>query len=212
MKSRFSLKKIFPLFLFLLLIFNKPSMAQTSIGVGLGNAYLQPVGSLHDWFSGSFNAPRLEFIFNRQPSGLWHIFATAIHFDQPNKDKLFYKDLHLDLKLYGLGVGYLSFLSRPVWGLQPFGQAEVTLFRWQALRGIYQLEERLVPERFQQGWSFAGSLGAGLLVHLTSNLKISTSINYQLVVAELWPALALHLENVSGLQMAGLHLKLQWWF
>lgn len=212
MNNRFSLKSIFGLVMFLALFLSKPAMAQSSTGIGLSDSYLQPVGSLHNWFSGTLNAPRLEFIFNRQASGYWRLFATATHFDQPNRDKLFYKDLHLDLKMFGVGVGRRLFWGQSLWRFQPFAQAEVTLFRWQALRGSYQLEERLIPERFQQAWSFAGSAGIGLLAHLTSHLKLSTSVNYQLVVAELWPALALHLENVSGLQMVGFNLGLQWWF
>ncbi len=181
-------------------------------GIGIGSELLYPVGSLQEWFSESTTAPRVEMLFKLNEDEYWRIYATYLHFDQANKDRLYYKDLKLDLKLYGAGIGYTSFLTAPRWNVQPFWQGAVTLFRWEALRGAYQLSDRLVPQRFQQAWSFAGSLGGGLLWHLNTHFKLDVSLNYQLVVAELWPALALHLENVSGLQMLHLRVGINWWF
>ena len=193
-------------------LFQEQAAGQSQIGVGLSNAYIQPVGSLQNWFKGTFNAPQINFIFNRTANTHWLIFATAAHFDQPNKEKLFYKDLQLDLKLYGTGVAYFCYLTKKRWHLQPFWTGAITLYRWEALRGAYQTEDRLVPERLQQAWSFAGSGGLGVVLHVTRHLKFSGSAKYQLVVAELWPALALHLENVSGLQILRFNLGFQWWF
>ncbi|MHB2154786.1 hypothetical protein ACX8XN_10365 [Calditrichota bacterium GD2] len=194
-----------------LLLFGQAS-AQNHYGVGMGSAYLQPVGSLQNWFKGTSKAPQVSFIFNRTAEAHWQFFATAAHFDQPNKEKLYYKDLQLDLKLYGAGVAYVSYLSVPRWRLQPFWKGAVTLFRWEAVRGAYQTEDRLVPQRFQQAWSFAAYGGLGMAFHVTRSLKLNVCGGYQLVVAELWPALALHLENVSGLQIMRFEMGFQWMF
>ncbi len=189
-----------------------PAYSQQRIGIGVSGSYVYPVGSLQNWFKGTVKAPQINFVFNANEQSFWRLTATSTRFDRPNKDKLFYKDLNLDLKLYGAGVDYFSYLSGRFGFVQAYWTFGVNLYRWEALRDKYEAKDQFVPQRRQQDWSFAGSAGFGAMFHLSDHLKLTTTIRYHLVVGELWPALALHLENVSGMQMVQMQTGLGFWF
>lgn len=69
-----------------------------------------------------------------------------------------------------------------------------------------------VPAINQKDWS--GGLNAGLdfNINVFKPVWLNLSVNYKLIIAELWPTLDLNLENVSGLQFfdfrAGINLRL----
>ena len=79
--------------------------------------------------------------------------------------------------------------------------------------GDLQLVEFLeVPPFFQKDWSGGISIGTDFNIKLFDPLTLNFGVNYKLIIAELWPALSLNLENVSGLQFldlrAGFRVKL----
>lgn len=59
-----------------------------------------------------------------------------------------------------------------------------------------------VPSANQRDWS--GGIDVGLETDIVafSPFILSAGVRYKVILAELWPALALDMENVSGLQMA----------
>jgi hypothetical protein len=69
-----------------------------------------------------------------------------------------------------------------------------------------------VPSLNQKDWS--GGLNAGLdfNIKVFEPVWLNFSVNYKFIIAELWPTLALNMENVSGLQFvdfrAGINLRL----
>ena len=69
-----------------------------------------------------------------------------------------------------------------------------------------------VPPLFQKDWSGGLTIGTDFNLILFDPLSFNLGINYKLIIAELWPALSLNLENVSGLQFldlrAGIRVKL----
>jgi len=62
------------------------------------------------------------------------------------------------------------------------------------------MEEVFVPERRQEDWSWAFETGIGARVALGWGVGLEVRTMYRLIVGELWPALALRLESVSGMQ------------
>lgn len=69
-----------------------------------------------------------------------------------------------------------------------------------------------VPPLFQKDWSGGLTVGTDFNFILFDPLSLNLGINYKIIIAELWPALSLNLENVSGLQFldlrAGIRVKL----
>lgn len=71
--------------------------------------------------------------------------------------------------------------------------------------GDFLLAEFLnVPPLFQKDWSGGLTVGTDFYFILLDPLSLNLGINYKLIIAELWPALSLNLENVSGLQFIDL--------
>ncbi len=98
-------------------------------------------------------------------------------------------------------------------------------YRWTSLRGAFRgtlvadslgtpvtLAILNVPENRQQEWSGGFDLGADVRVRVFEPLWFSLGARYTMIIGELWPALALDMENVSGLQMLdvrmGFHARL----
>lgn len=69
-----------------------------------------------------------------------------------------------------------------------------------------------VPSLFQKDWSGGLTIGTDFNIALFDPLSLNLGVNYKIIIAELWPALSLNLENVSGLQFldirAGFRVKL----
>lgn len=69
-----------------------------------------------------------------------------------------------------------------------------------------------VPEQTQMDWSGVASAGINLSFAVFKPVYINFGANYKLIVGELWPALSLGLENVSGITIidlrAGILIKL----
>jgi hypothetical protein len=97
------------------------------------------------------------------------------------------------------------------------------IYRWFSKRGAYydslfidttgvgdlQLAADLkVPEVTQVDWSGGFHAGVDIDVALVGPLHAGAGAGYRLIVGELWPALALDLENVSGFQLLDVRLSL----
>lgn len=62
------------------------------------------------------------------------------------------------------------------------------------------IDELDVPSLRQKDWSGSINFGTDFNLNYFNPFRINLSVNYKLIIAELWPTLALNLENVSGLQ------------
>ncbi len=69
-----------------------------------------------------------------------------------------------------------------------------------------------VPSLNQKDWSGGFNAGLDFNINVFEPVWLNLSVNYKLIIAELWPTLDLNLENVSGLQFvdfrAGINLRL----
>lgn len=79
--------------------------------------------------------------------------------------------------------------------------------------GDFVLVEALnVPSLRQKDWSGSVNFGTEFNVNFFDPLSINLAINYKLIIAELWPSLALNLENVSGLQFIDIRAGVKYEF
>lgn len=69
-----------------------------------------------------------------------------------------------------------------------------------------------VPSLRQKDWSGGVNFGLDLVFNLFEPFSLNLSANYKIIIAELWPTLALNLENVSGLQFLDLRAGVRFEF
>lgn len=67
-----------------------------------------------------------------------------------------------------------------------------------------------VPSLRQKDWSGALNLGVDFNLNFFHPVSFIISTNYKLIIAELWPTLALNLENVSGIQFLEIRAGLKY--
>jgi hypothetical protein len=74
------------------------------------------------------------------------------------------------------------------------------------------IEELDVPSLRQKDWSGSVNFGTDFNLNFLTPFIINLSVNYKIIIAELWPTLALNLENVSGLQFLDLRAGIKYEF
>jgi len=76
---------------------------------------------------------------------------------------------------------------------------------------LITVEELNITELNQSDWSGTAILGIQADINFSQNLFLSVGANYKMIIGELWPTLALDLENVSTFQIfeirTGLFIK-----
>lgn len=205
--ATFQFKNILISQLLLILLFPLALLAGNTKFIKPQYQYIQPVGSLNQWFKGSTTSYALALGWGGSHNWQYSINFEVLPFNEPNKDRLKYDDLSLKLEITGSSVTGQYFLRPAERGLNPYLLWNIGVYRWFAERGSYIItdenadESILVPGRNQNDWSWGFSIGAGSDIYKFKNLILSTGIKYRIIIAELWPALALDLENVSGMQM-----------
>jgi hypothetical protein len=180
--------------------------------------YIQPVGSLNGWFAGTPRSLALSIGHNDGSAWQYQWRLEAKRFSEENRDKLVHKNLGLALDLFGAGMESQYQLSQ--WGqfLRPYVLVDIALYRWFSERAALDISDPEngsvinVPGRNQKDWSWALGAGFGIHFYPIKPLSLSLNLRYRLVIGELWPALALELENVSGFQMLLGGIALHWYF
>jgi hypothetical protein len=203
--------------------------------------YNLPVGSLADRFNpgigGSFYIGSQV-----SDKWTWVGKFEYMKFDDENYDELFKKiEAEVDEKMQVFKIP-LSDLEMELLVAGLSAEARYTLIRnsyfetnlnfgfgfyyWESKRGEYKDEITVedssgqnvtianldVPELFQKDWSGTINIGIDFNVKIIEPVLINAGVNYKLLISELWPTLALDLENVSGLQFikigGGVKIKL----
>lgn len=167
--------------------------------VSAGGAYLFPVAGLSNRFR-----PQVAFAVGmgkqRDERWYWGGRVDIIRFTNQNRERLYAKNLQLELEIYGGALegryGLTSFRRQ----LYPYLLGSAGVYRWFSTRGAYHDSTVTLREFKQQDWSWGFSGGAGLDYAILHSLALSVEARYQMVVGELWPALAVRLENVSTFQ------------
>ncbi|MCX7761457.1 MAG: hypothetical protein N2252_01320 [Candidatus Kryptonium sp.] len=197
--------------LILVLVSSLASYSQFSAGVE--GIYILPIGGFSGWFDRHYSGTVYIGQANQENS----FVAGRIEyykFYRENTDKLYYKDLSLELKIYGLGAEYRHSVYR-VYFLNFYGVIGAGLYRWFGLRGEYYFKDSsgnvidYVAERRYQDWSGGFWGGGGMELKVIRNLSLNLSARYQIVVGEMWQTLALRLEQASGFQWLGVQAGVQ---
>jgi opacity protein-like surface antigen len=176
-----------------------------------GSAYLLPVAGLNNRFN-----PTVAFAvgLGKQPEDRWFWGGRVeiIRFTDENTDKLFVKNLQMKLEIYGGAVEAHYTLAAAHHSLRPYLAGSAGVYRWLSTRGAYQDNEVTLSEFKQKDWSWGFGAGIGLDYKIFRPLTLMGEMRYQMIVGELWPALAVRLENVSTFQWLSLNAGMRFIF
>ena len=210
--------------------------------VGADASYNLPVGSLSHRFLGNFGflvyagkntsehwtwVGKFEY-FNLNTINEDYMNKTVIteEFGVVKEYKFNLPDLKMDMKIAGL-----SFEARYKLFSSDIFNADLNLgfgfYYWEHFRSSYYdslyadttgqddlvlVEVLNVPELEQKDWSGGINVGGDFNFTIVDPVQLNLGFNYKIIIAELWPTLALNLESISGLQFleirAGLRVKL----
>ncbi len=230
------------IFLLVFFTLSELLLAQDKYVIGAGGNYNLPVGSLADRMNGAFggwfyagkqvsddwtwvgkfeyfkldevNEDQMYKIVETNINGVnqdlrfelpgINMELTVAGFTAEAKYKLFKSDIFETNLNFGFGFYYWNYDR---------GSYSDSLFADTTGSGNLVVVDIInVPSLNQKDWS--GGLNAGLdfNVNVFEPVWLNLSVNYKLIIAELWPTLDLNLENVSGLQFfdfrAGINLRL----
>jgi len=224
------------------ILFSASLFGQDKFIIGAGSNYNMPFGSLTDRMNGAFGGwfyagkqvsdvwtwvGKLEYfkLSSVNEDNMFKVVRTNINdviedkifplpgitmelsmigFTAEAKYKLFNTDfLETDLNL---GFGFYH------WNYDR-GSYQDSFFVDTTGTGTFQLVDVIdVPSTNQKDWSGGLNAGVDFNINVFEPVWFNLSVNYKLIIAELWPTLDLNLENVSGLQFfdfrAGINLRL----
>jgi hypothetical protein len=131
--------------------------------------------------------------------------------------------LKMDLEVIGLSANAsYNFINEGI--LRTDLELGFGVYRWIHHRGAYYdslyadtagsgspvvIDRIKVPSKTESDWNGGLTLGIGVDVAFYKPLSFYASANYKIIIGELWPALALNLENVSSLQMVEVKVGLR---
>ncbi len=161
---------------FLILIPSFFSFSQFSFSPEM--IYIQPVGGFSGWFKNHYSGT-LYIGEMRDGSFIGGRFGYY-KFYRENTDKLFYKDVDLELKIYGAGVEYRQRLLKFHF-VNFYALIGTGIYRWFGVRGEYYFKDSsgnvidYVPENRQQDWSAGFSGGFGFGINVFKNRSVSNN-------------------------------------
>lgn len=209
---------LFATFLLFCLVSMNQVHAEDRFQAGVQYQYVQPVQTLAGWFDAASSFYGISIGRIQDARWSYRFQVEALEFTEGNKDALQYDDLALNLKLYGAHLGWQYNVLEKSRYVNPFLTWDIGIYRWFAERGEYTISDSqtgsslYIPSRNQQDWSWGGSAGAGAEIEVIRSLSIIVSVRYRIIIGELWPALSLGLENVSGFQMLDMGVMLGYRF
>lgn len=228
------------IFLFLLLSYS--SLSAQNYFAGGGIIYCSPTGTLSNrvegnfggliyWgekISGKFNwRLKAEYFETSKPNS--EKLSVRIESDINNQTKQFtfpLKNLQMKFSYAGLAAeGNYKFFDAGAFNAElVFGFG---FYHWEHLRGGYSdslfvdttgagnfllVKKINLQPLAQKDWSGGLTLGLNFNLNLFEPIAIEFSGNYKLLIAELWPSLAIDLENVSGIQLFDLRAGVKYNF
>ncbi len=201
-----------------------PAQEEAYIAGASGAMYI-PLGTMADRYKSTFGG---SFYFGKEVSESWSWVGKFEYFkfSKLNEDNLFkpkyvmikgaeillppLNNLKMDFEAFGLtAVAAYKFINSYL--IQADLELGFGVYRWYNKRsefnasidtsGTGKTYNLSVPANDEEDWSAGLNLGAGFIMPIYKPVSFYASANYKMIVGELWPALALDLENVSSFQI-----------
>jgi opacity protein-like surface antigen len=197
-----------------------PAEAQTSWRVSAAGSFVQPTLGMADRFGGHVTGsigvgqwltPERLYLEGRIERYAFSQGAVVLR-ARTEGPEVETEQFNLSLDLLGGGF-HLQRTLLTLGMVRPYATGGIGMYHWQERRAAYEDEHHTVPELERAAqWSagFHGGLGTELLV--TRQAAVVLGAHYTVIMGELWPALALGLENVSSFQFANASLGIRYSF
>lgn len=218
------------------------SQAQQNNFAGAGLIHSSPLGTFSDRMNNSFGGLifwgekindnfqwRLkgEYFKTSQPNEEKLIVRAEAEFNNQKQQLTFpLKNIEMSFTLAGLAAeGDYRFFDAG------FVNTEIVFgfgfYYWEHLRGGFSdslfvdttgagnlmlVKNLEVPSLLQKDWSGGLTLGLNFNFFIADPVVLEIGANYKLIIAELWPALSLDIENVSGIQIVDLRAGVKYKF
>lgn len=198
---------------FLLMMFIPgKAISQNQIWIGSGLESIYPLSGLHERFepiqTGTFSVG-----WRQDDNSRIMLQYRFMNFNQINRERIPFDSLYMSLENYSGGFLYQYEIYKPVSWFRIYIQAGITLNNWTFKRDAFYTVipadsvKTFVPtivdleKHKRTDWSWGGKAGFGFELSPIRWVNIGWHGNAHLIAAELWPMLAIDLENVSGLKM-----------
>ncbi len=176
-----------------------------------GGAYLVPIAGLSERFDPQF-AFAVGLGKQRDDRWLWGGRIEFVRFNRENTEKLFVKNVPLKLEIYGGTVEAQYGLASSRHSLRPHLIGSAGIYRWFSTHGAYQDSAVALSEFKQKDWSWGFGGGLGVEYQFLKSIMLFAETRYQMIIGELWPTLAVRLENVSTFQWVAINLGMKMQF
>jgi len=234
------MKKIINIYIFVLIMISSSIYSQEEYFFGANANYLIPIGSFSNRFENSVGTTiyfgkkistdfswvgKLDYMkFDKLNNEKLSKKVSA----EINDVKLFY---NIPLEKLEMEFEAIGLLAEAKWGLvnSSFGEISLAIgfgfYQWESFRSSYidtisvipsegdspiVIKEFNVPENNQKDWSGGINLGLAADINIIGPLQFNIGGYYKIIIGELWPALSLDIENVSGIQMLNISAGLKY--
>lgn len=203
------MKKRFPLFRLTILILAfgiSVGFSQTRYFIGGGVQSAFPVKNLDSRFLPT-TFPTIRFGWKETEKGKTIFEFAPMTFSKINTEKMYYDSVDQNLKIQSAAVGYQQTIFTVFKKIDVAVTGSVTLNKWLYRREPFSYQDSTaevinISEFKQSDWSWGAKAGAVVTYSPVSWIHIGVSAQFHLIIAELWPAMAIRMENVSGLKLS----------
>lgn len=204
MKKRFAL---FRLTILILAFGISAGFSQTRYFIGGGVQSAFPVKNLDSRFLPT-TFPTIRFGWKDSEKGKTIFEFAPMTFSKINTEKMYYDSVDQNLKIQSAAVGYQQTIFTVFKKIDVAVTGSVTLNKWLYRREpFYYLDTSAgiidTLSGFKQSdWSWGAKAGAVVTYSPVSWIQVGFSAQFHLIIAELWPAMSVRMENVSGLKLS----------
>jgi opacity protein-like surface antigen len=175
--------------------------------------FVQPVFGLADRFS-AFPSGALALGYETDARTHWELRLTFLNFPQSATPALAFDPAERDVDASLIGVGlevvgggiHVERRLREAARFLPYVSIGGGFYHWKETRAAYDHGEIFLTPLERSQWSGGLTGGLGLEYVLSPMISLTTAADYNLIFGELWPTLAVGLENVSTFQFVSARL------
>ncbi|PIS28282.1 MAG: hypothetical protein COT43_06655 [Candidatus Marinimicrobia bacterium CG08_land_8_20_14_0_20_45_22] len=181
--------------------------SQTRYFVGGGVQSAFPMKNLDSRFMPT-TFPTIRFGWKDTEKGKTLFEFAPMTFSKINTEKMYYDSVDQYLKIQSAAAGYQQTIFTVFKKIDVAVTGAVTLNKWLYRREPFYCRDTnasiidTLLEFKQSDWSWGAKAGAVVTFSPVSWIHLGVSAQFHLIIAELWPAMAVRMENVSGLKLS----------
>jgi hypothetical protein len=186
--------------------------AQERYSAGFGYEFLYPQPQLSSRFRNTV-APVFSIGYQRAEKQRFYYDYGDVSFDRINTDEISFDSLKMELRIQSFAGHYEYRLVSLGKIIAVWVSGGVSLNRWKSHRDEFSYSDSLTVHTFEEyersDWSWGAKAGLSLAIQPLSFMEFGIRGHYHFIIAELWPAEKLSMENVPGLKIVEIEFYLR---